>query len=120
MRRASWKARACWRLSTACWRGRDLRASSIALRRRLGRSRCGLRARGIRCSKSGCGRQAGQIVPLRLELTADERQLIISGPNTGGKTVALKTTALLAMMAQAGIPVPADAGELSGFHGVPG
>jgi DNA mismatch repair protein MutS2 len=49
----------------------------------------------------------GQIVPLMLELTAAERQLIISGPNTGGKTVALKTTALLAMMAQAGIPVPA-------------
>ena len=49
----------------------------------------------------------GHIVPLLLELTADERQLIISGPNTGGKTVALKTTALLAMMAQAGIPVPA-------------
>jgi len=49
----------------------------------------------------------GQVVPLDLELTADERQLIISGPNTGGKTVALKTTALLAMMAQAGIPVPA-------------
>ncbi|MFZ0340483.1 MAG: endonuclease MutS2, partial [Terracidiphilus sp.] len=49
----------------------------------------------------------GTIVPLDLELTAEERQLIISGPNTGGKTVALKTTALLAMMAQAGIPVPA-------------
>jgi DNA mismatch repair protein MutS2 len=49
----------------------------------------------------------GQIVPLDLELTAEERQLIISGPNTGGKTVALKTAALLAMMAQAGIPVPA-------------
>ena len=48
-----------------------------------------------------------KIVPLELELTASERQLIISGPNTGGKTVALKTTALLAMMAQAGIPVPA-------------
>ena len=49
----------------------------------------------------------GQMVPLNLELTAEERQLIISGPNTGGKTVALKTTALLAMMAQSGIPVPA-------------
>jgi DNA mismatch repair protein MutS2 len=49
----------------------------------------------------------GSIVPLDLQLTAEERQLIISGPNTGGKTVALKTTALLAMMAQAGIPVPA-------------
>ncbi len=49
----------------------------------------------------------GQIVPLMLELTAAERLLVISGPNTGGKTVALKTAALLAMMAQAGIPVPA-------------
>jgi DNA mismatch repair protein MutS2 len=49
----------------------------------------------------------GTIIPLDLELTAEERQLIISGPNTGGKTVALKTTALLAMMAQAGIPVTA-------------
>ena len=51
----------------------------------------------------------GRIVPLTLELTATSRQIIISGPNTGGKTVALKTTALLAMMAQAGLPVPATA-----------
>ncbi len=49
----------------------------------------------------------GRIVPFTLELTAEARQLIISGPNTGGKTVTLKTAALLAMMAQAGIPVPA-------------
>jgi DNA mismatch repair protein MutS2 len=49
----------------------------------------------------------GRIVPLTLELTSAHRQLIISGPNTGGKTVTLKTTALLAMMAQAGLPVPA-------------
>jgi DNA mismatch repair protein MutS2 len=47
------------------------------------------------------------VVPLTLALNDQERQLIISGPNTGGKTVALKTTGLLAMMAQAGIPVPA-------------
>ena len=51
----------------------------------------------------------GHIVPLTLELTAATRQIIISGPNTGGKTVTLKTTALLAMMAQAGLPVPAAA-----------
>ena len=49
----------------------------------------------------------GRIVPFTLELRGDARQLIISGPNTGGKTVTLKTTALLAMMAQSGIPVPA-------------
>ena len=57
----------------------------------------------------------GHIVPLTLELTASERQLIISGPNTGGKTVALKTTALLAMMAQAGLPVPATAASFPVF-----
>ena len=51
-------------------------------------------------------RQAN-VVPLTLALNNEQRQLIISGPNTGGKTVGLKTTGLLAMMAQAGIPVPA-------------
>src|SRR5438876_914826 len=49
-------------------------------------------------------RQAA-IVPLTLELNDAQRQLIISGPNTGGKTLALKTAGLLGMMAQAGIPV---------------
>ncbi|MGA2168221.1 MAG: Smr/MutS family protein [Terracidiphilus sp.] len=57
----------------------------------------------------------GRIVPLTLELTAAERQLIVSGPNTGGKTVTLKTTALLAMMAQAGLPVPATAASFPVF-----
>jgi DNA mismatch repair protein MutS2 len=52
------------------------------------------------------GRQA-KVVPLTLALNDQQRQLIISGPNTGGKTVALKTAGLLGMMAQAGIPVPA-------------
>jgi DNA mismatch repair protein MutS2 len=51
-------------------------------------------------------RQAA-VVPLTLALNDADRQLIISGPNTGGKTVALKTAGLLGMMAQAGIPVPA-------------
>jgi DNA mismatch repair protein MutS2 len=51
-------------------------------------------------------RQAA-VVPITLALDDGQRQLIISGPNTGGKTVALKTTGLLGMMAQTGIPVPA-------------
>jgi len=51
----------------------------------------------------------GRIVPFTLELQSVARQLIISGPNTGGKTVTLKTTALCALMAQSGIPVPAAA-----------
>ena len=63
---------------------------------------------------------SGKIVPLTLELTADERQLIISGPNTGGKTVTLKTTALLAMMAQAGLAGARRGGQLSRLHGVSG
>ena len=57
----------------------------------------------------------GKIVPLTLELTSAQRQLIISGPNTGGKTVTLKTTALLAMMAQAGLPIPATAASFPVF-----
>jgi len=57
----------------------------------------------------------GRIVPLTLELTSKSRQLIISGPNTGGKTVTLKTTALLAMMAQAGLPIPATAASFPVF-----
>jgi DNA mismatch repair protein MutS2 len=57
----------------------------------------------------------GHIVPLTLELTTAQRQLIISGPNTGGKTVTLKTTALLAMMAQAGLPIPATAASFPVF-----
>jgi DNA mismatch repair protein MutS2 len=61
-------------------------------------------------------RSGSTIVPLTLGLESDARQLIISGPNTGGKTVALKTAALLAMMAQAGVPVPAERLVLPVFH----
>ena len=53
------------------------------------------------------GRGTAQIVPLSLALENDARQVIISGPNTGGKTVGLKTAGLLGLMAQSGIPVPA-------------
>jgi DNA mismatch repair protein MutS2 len=59
--------------------------------------------------------QGGSIVPFTLELRSQARQLIISGPNTGGKTVTLKTTALCALMAQSGIPVPASAATLPIF-----
>ena len=57
-------------------------------------------------------------VPLTIALSAEARQLIISGPNTGGKTVSLKTLGLLALMAQAGVPVPAEAAALPLFTSV--
>ena len=65
--------------------------------------------------RAGGARPNSGVVPLTLELTAEHRQLIISGPNTGGKTVTLKTTALLAMMAQAGLPVPATSATFPVF-----
>jgi DNA mismatch repair protein MutS2 len=58
------------------------------------------------------------IVPVSIELEADRRQLVITGPNTGGKTVALKTLGLLSLMAQSGIPVPADQAELPVFDAI--
>jgi len=51
------------------------------------------------------------IVPVSFELNENQRCLLISGPNTGGKTVTMKTAGLLALMAHAGLPVPASEAE---------
>ncbi len=59
-----------------------------------------------------------QIVSISVELEGHARELIITGPNTGGKTVALKTIGLAALMAQAGVPVAAERAVLPIFDTV--
>ena len=62
--------------------------------------------------------KGSSVVAVSVELEGERRQLVITGPNTGGKTVTLKTVGLLALMAQSGIPVPADRAELPVFDAV--
>ena len=57
-------------------------------------------------------RRGAKVTPVSLELDEANRTLLISGPNTGGKTVAMKTVGLLCLMAHAGLPVPAAEAEV--------
>ena len=56
------------------------------------------------------GELSGQPVPLDLELDAENPVLLVTGPNMGGKTVAMKSVGLIALLAMAGLPVPAAQG----------
>jgi DNA mismatch repair protein MutS2 len=58
---------------------------------------------------------AENVVPLNLKIDANKKVLLISGPNAGGKTVVLKTTGLLVLMAKCGLYVPFDEGSTVPF-----
>jgi DNA mismatch repair protein MutS2 len=60
----------------------------------------------------GAAGHTGPVEPLDLELSAERRVLVVTGPNAGGKTVAAKTLGLAALAAQAGLPVPCESGTV--------
>src|SRR5580693_4259893 len=93
--------------------GEDSRArlSASAARLLLHNARHPLLERNLRL-------KGAAVVPISIDLEGERRQLVITGPNTGGKTVTLKTVGLLALMAQSGIPVPADRAEMPVFDSV--
>ncbi len=59
-----------------------------------------------------------KVVPIDIEIGSNYKMLVITGPNTGGKTVTLKTLGLFSLMAQAGLQVPADNAKICIFDGV--
>ncbi|MEM7515786.1 MAG: hypothetical protein AAF368_02530, partial [Planctomycetota bacterium] len=69
------------------------------------------RLRQLRREALGTEGHQGDVVPLSVTLDANQRALVVTGPNAGGKTVALKTVGLLATLHHCGFPVPALPGS---------
>ena len=87
---------------------------------RIGESGEDLRGapRRLRLSRARHPLLPGEVVPISLSLDSERGVLLITGPNAGGKTVALKTVGLLAMMAHAGLHVPGEEARFPGFDGI--
>jgi DNA mismatch repair protein MutS2 len=98
-------------LSQDSWRDGRPRPSASAARVLLQNARHPLLERNLKA-------KGFSVAPITVELEGERRQLIITGPNTGGKTVTLKTIGLLSLMAQSGLPVPADRAELPVFDAI--
>src|ERR1700675_792187 len=94
-----------------CSDGRPRPSTASAARLLLHRARHPLLERNLKLKNA-------KIVPVTIEMEGDHRQLVITGPNTGGKTVTLKTLGLLALMAQSGMPVPADRADMPVFDAI--
>jgi DNA mismatch repair protein MutS2 len=96
------------------------------------RARLGLRQQAVEPALGGPGIEilqarhpllmhfigAGNVVPVDVRLNAQTKVLVISGPNTGGKTAALKTVGLLALMSHCGFQVPAREARFPMFSGI--
>jgi DNA mismatch repair protein MutS2 len=107
---------------------RTTREVAVALDTLQARARYGSQGRGVEPQFSDDGALEmkaarhpllGQsVVPVDILLTPPQRLLLVTGPNTGGKTVALKTAGLLSLMAQSGLHVPAASARLPIFQSV--
>ena len=82
------------------------------------RTPAGGEGRRLRLSRARHPLLSGDVVPISLSLDSERGVLLVTGPNAGGKTVALKTVGLLAMMAHAGLHVPAEDARFPGFDGI--